>query len=229
MLLETHDKLLFIGDSVTDVDRARPVGQGLAFGLGHGYPLLVNAQLALRFPQLHVEVLNLGASGNTTRDLLARWESDVLAHKPSVVSILIGINDVWRQFDCPGRKDQVTVDEYAANLRTLIASTLPEVKAILLLTPFFLELHADDPMRSMTDEYAAVCRAVAEENERVWLVDTQAAFDQLLARRHYMTIAGDRVHPNTTGHLLISELVTDMLATAELVTGENTVRAGQHP
>lgn len=211
MLLKPHEKLLFIGDSVTDVGRQQPVGSGYGFGLGYGYPMLVNARLGLERPDEDFELLNLGTSGHTTRDLLGRWDRDVIAHQPHVVSILIGINDVWRQYDNPGRSEQITVEEYEVNLRSMLDQTLPHVRAILLLTPFFLELHRDDPMRATTDAYAAVCRNLAKDDERIFLVDTQKAFDELLMNRHYMTIAADRVHPNTIGHLLMADMVADTI------------------
>lgn len=211
MLLKAKDRILFIGDSVTDVDRWRPVGSGYGFGLGQGYPMLVNARLGLECPDTDFEVINMGISGNTTRDLLQRWSTDVTNMRPNIVSILIGINDVWRHFDQPGREDQISVEEYEANLKMLIDDTLPRARAILLLTPFFMELHKDDPMRDLTDQYADVCRRLAEEDERIFLVDTQQAFDVLLEKRHYMTIASDRVHPNTMGHMLISDMVADTL------------------
>lgn len=213
MLLKPHDTLVFIGDSVTDVGRGQPVGSGYGFGLGYGYPLLVNARLGLERPDEDFEILNVGTSGHTTRDLAERWERDVLAHKPQVVSILIGINDVWRNFDNPGRLDQISLEEYEQNLKSLLDQTLPHVRAILLLTPFFMELHTDDPMRKMTDQYADVCRKLAKDDERIYLVDTQYAFDDLLANRHYMTLASDRVHPNTMGHLLIADMFADTILT----------------
>lgn len=217
MLLRPLDRMIFIGDSVTDVSRDRPVGSGYGFGLGHGYPMLVNARLGVDYPDQDFEILNLGISGNTTRDLMNRWQVDVTERRPHVVSILIGINDVWRHFDNPGRgAEQISVEEYEANLIGLIEDTLPRARAILLLTPFFMELHKDDPMRAMTDQYAAVCRKLAETDERIFLVDTQKAFDDLLEKRHYMTIAADRVHPNTTGHLLVADLVTETLVSNEV-------------
>ena len=210
MLLRTQDKLIFIGDSVTDVGRDQPVGSGYGFGLGYGYPLLVNAKLALACPDQDFEILNVGTSGHTTRDLLARWERDITARRPQVVSILIGINDVWRHFDNPGRaSDQVTVEEYEAILLGMLEDTLPRVRAILLLTPFFMDLHRDDAMREMCDRYADVCRKLAGRDERIFLVDTQKAFDELLAKRHYMTIASDRAHPNPIGNMLIADLLDD--------------------
>ncbi len=212
MLIRPFDRILFIGDSVTDVDRARPVGSGHGFGLGFGYPLLVNARLAVDYPEIDLDVINVGISGNTTRDLLDRWKSDVTDLKPDIVSIMIGINDVWRQFDSPGRpSDHIDAKEYEENLKRLLELALADAREVLLLTPIFMEQHQDDPMRAMTDAYADICRKLAKEDSRIHLVDTLEAFDQLFKTRHYMTLAPDRVHPNTTGHTLIADHVIKAL------------------
>jgi len=101
MLLEKNAKLVMIGDSVTDCGRARPVGEGLFGAIGTGYAGYVNALLDATYPERHIRVVNMGSSGNTVLDLEARWQTDVVDLKPDWLSVMIGINDVWRQFDCP--------------------------------------------------------------------------------------------------------------------------------
>src|SRR5690625_1477219 len=101
MLLEKNDKLIFIGDSVTDCERAKPEGEGLFQALGNGYVSIVDSFLQSTYPELEIRVVNKGISGNTVRDLKARWQDDIMTQKPDCVSIMIGINDVWRQFDSP--------------------------------------------------------------------------------------------------------------------------------
>ena len=85
MKIHSNSALLMIGDSITDCGRVRPVVDG---DLGNGYVGLIHAMLS-------------ATSGNTVRDLAACRQSDVLDLKPDWVSIMIGINDVWRQFDAP--------------------------------------------------------------------------------------------------------------------------------
>jgi len=101
MKIEPKTKLLMIGDSITDVGRARPIGEGRNDELGKGYVSFVDALLNSVYPQAAIRVINMGISGNTVRDLKARWQTDVLNLKPDWLSIMIGINDVWRQFDSP--------------------------------------------------------------------------------------------------------------------------------
>ena len=109
MEFETMTRLVFAGDSVTDMGSSQPVGEGLKDRLGFGYVRMVENLLAACYPERLIRVTNSGVSGNTSRDLLARWERDVLALKPDYLSICIGINDVWRQFDCPAMPDTLAL------------------------------------------------------------------------------------------------------------------------
>src|SRR5215211_5094424 len=99
--IQPNSKLVMIGDSITDCERARPVGEGLFDALGRGYVSYMDAFLGAVYPERGIRIVNMGISGNTVRDLKGRWETDVLALKPDWVSLMIGINDVWRQFDSP--------------------------------------------------------------------------------------------------------------------------------
>lgn len=82
MRIETGSKLIMIGDSVTDCERARPVGEGLFGAIGKGYVSIVQGNLIARYPEKRIRVINMGSSGNTVRDLKGRWETDVIQQKP---------------------------------------------------------------------------------------------------------------------------------------------------
>src|SRR5262245_14983449 len=111
--IQPASKLVLIGDSITDCERARPVGEGLFAALGKGYVSLVDSLLQSTYPQQGIRVVNMGISGNTVRDLKDRWSSDVLALEPDWLSIMIGINDVWRHFDSPWQHEwHVPLAEY---------------------------------------------------------------------------------------------------------------------
>lgn len=204
MQLHDNSKIVFIGDSITDAGCAKPDGEGLNNALGAGYVNLVNALLWSRYPEKHLRVINKGLSGNQVRDLERRWQTDVLDLKPDWLSIMIGINDVWRQYDMPMRNEcHVPLDEYAATLDRLVTTTQPTVKGLVLMTPFFIEAQAEDILRARMDAYGEVVRETAARHGAVF-VDTQAAFSGFLAHYHSAALAWDRVHPNTTGHMLIA-------------------------
>ena len=210
--LEANQKLLFIGDSVTDGERKRPDGEGLFDALGKSYPSLVDALLEASYPARAIRVVNQGNGGNTVRDLAARWETDVLAQRPDWLSICIGINDVWRQFDQPRRPEiAVPLDEYKATLTRLCRETRPTLPGgLILMTPFYVEDNPADAMRKRMDAYGSVVRTIASEYDAVF-VDTQAAFNEALRHRHSAALAWDRVHPNLAGHMILAKAVLDAL------------------
>lgn len=204
MLLEAKSKLVMIGDSITDSDRARPYGEGLFGAIGKGYVSLVDALLTAAYPERGIRVVNMGTSGNTVRDLKERWQTDVLDLKPDWLSIMIGINDVWRQYDLPAQTEQhVYIDEYEETLEALVKRTRPQLQGLVLMTPFYIEPNAADPMRRTMDQYGEAVKKVAIKYDARF-VDTQAAFNKVLAHIYPGTLAWDRVHPNMAGHAVLA-------------------------
>jgi lysophospholipase L1-like esterase len=204
MKLEKGQKLLFIGDSITDCERSKPVGEGLFGALGKGYVSYVDALLQSVYPELGIRVVNKGIGGNNVRDLKARWREDVFDQKPDWLSVMIGINDVWRQYDTPFIPDwHVYLEEYEETLRSLVLETKPLVKGLILMTPYYLESNVEDKMRKSMDEYGAVVRKIASETGCLF-IDTQAAFDKVLAELYSATLAWDRVHPTAAGHMVLA-------------------------
>ncbi|WP_248927079.1 SGNH/GDSL hydrolase family protein [Paenibacillus hamazuiensis] len=204
MIFAKDDKLVMIGDSITDTGRLKPIGEGKNDALGNGYVSVVNAMLHTFYPQLGIRVVNMGISGNTTRNLVERWQTDVIDLKPDWLSIMIGINDVWRQYDRPTiREAHVYLDEYRSNLDGLVKQTLPLVKGIILMTPYYIEPNKEDAMRRSMDQYGEAVREIAEKYGTRF-VDTQKCFDSLLEHMYPATLAWDRVHPNLTGHMALA-------------------------
>ena len=205
MLLTKNDTLLFIGDSISDYERARPVGEGLFNAWGRSYVADAASLLCCMYPELNLRIINMGISGNQIRDLDGRWDCDVLAHRPDFVSVLIGINDVWRQFDSPQMPEKhVPVEEYEQTYRRLIEKTLPQVKGMILMTPYFMEPNQMDPMRAMMNKYGEVVRRLAAEYHLTF-VDLQAGWDRLFEHMHPCNIAWDRIHPNQIGCMYIAK------------------------
>jgi lysophospholipase L1-like esterase len=204
MIIGNNSKLVMIGDSITDYDRARPVGEGLFGAYGTSYVNMVNSLLGAVYPEKAIRVVNMGTSGNTVRDLKSRWQTDVLDLKPDWLSILIGINDVWRQFDSPLQTEQhVYIEEYEKTLEELIVETRPHLKGLILMTPYIIEPNRSDAMRATMDRYGEVVRRLAEKHEAVF-VDLQAAFDNALKYYYPAALAWDRIHPIATGHMIIT-------------------------
>lgn len=193
--------LLFTGDSITDCGRTRPVGEGP--GLGDGYVALVDALLAARAPEHRSRVLNTGIGGNRVIDLEKRWQTDVLDLAPDWLSIMIGVNDVWRQFDSAHDPNQVTIERFEEVYRRILAQARPTVKGLVVMAPYMVEPGRSHPMRAMVDAYGAVAARLAREAGAIF-VDTQAAFDRYIAARAPETITEDRIHVNLRGHAVIA-------------------------
>ena len=201
-------RLVFIGDSVTDMGRTRngdAPSEGLFEPLGKGYPHVVSGLLNAFYPERLIRITNVGNSGNTVRNLKERWQRDVIDLKPDWLSIMIGINDVWRQFDVPQLPDRpVLPDEYRETLRDLVVRTKPLLAGgLVLMTPYFIEPNRSDLMRARMDEYGAICKEIAEETGVIF-VDTQAEFDKVLKYRYSAYITWDRVHPNIYGATVLA-------------------------
>ncbi len=204
LLFEKGSKIVCIGDSITDFERARPLGEGLFGGIGKSYVGIVDGLLRATDPSLHLRFINMGIGGNTVRDLDARWQTDVLDLKPDYVTVLIGINDVWRQFDTPEiTEGHVYPQEYRETLSRLVKETLLTVKGMVLMTPYMMEPNRNDPMRARMDEYGAMVKEIAEENH-LPCIDLQAAFDEYFQEYHPASINWDRIHPNVAGHCVIA-------------------------
>jgi len=193
-----------IGDSITDCGRGYPIGTAANNGLGDGYVSLVDSLLPVSYPDLQVRVMNLGIGGNTVIDLQMRWESDVTALEPDWLSVMIGINDVWRQFDSVQRPEQViSLEKYATTLEKLISKTRPTLKGLIMMTPYYLEPDRSDPMRAMMDAYGKIVYQLAVKYRAIF-VDTQAAMDMAMQDIHPLALAQDRVHLNQAGHMFLA-------------------------
>ena len=204
MIFDNYDRIVFAGDSVTDMGSVQPVGEGLFDNLGHSYVRVIENFLVACYPELNIRVTNSGTSGNTSRDLLERFDRDVVDLKPNWVSICNGINDVWRQFDTPALTDAcVLPDEYEKNLETMILKVKDSVKGIFILSPYYMEPNRNDMMRARMDEYVAICEKLAEKYGCKF-VNFQQMYENFFKIRHSSCIAWDRVHPNQMGATLMA-------------------------
>lgn len=196
-------RFVLIGDSITEWGRPRAGTPGYDTALGHGYVARVAVGLREQWPGQPVEVLNRGVGGHTVRDLAARWDEDVLQLRPDWLSVMIGINDVWRFFDPARRAEAVPPEEYAQTLDLLISLARPVVKQVVILTPFYAEPDRADPMRRRMDEFGAIAARVAERHHTRF-VDVQAVIDELLRTRRPEDVAHDKVHVGEAGHAAIA-------------------------
>ncbi len=210
MLIERNTKLLLFGDSVTDMKKKEP-GEGLFEAIGVGYAADLQSFFATSYPDYNIRVINKGVSGNTSRDLVARYEKDVVPYRPENLLICIGINDVWRQFDTPLiYEDAVSLEEYEENLTYIIESSKEFVKKLILVTPYYIEENESDRMRARMDEYSAVVKKLAEKYDAVF-VDMQSAWVKILKYYHSSYFTWDRIHPNSQGGMYMAKTILNKL------------------
>ena len=204
MIFQDMDRIVFAGDSVTDMGSVQPVGEGLGDNAGRGYVRVIENLLSVCYPERRIRITNSGINGDTSRGLLARFQRDVVELAPDWVSICIGINDVWRQFDCPAMPNKhISPEEYEQNVEKMILMVKGNVKGIFLLSPYYMEPNAQDQMRARMDEYVAVCRELAKKHDCIF-VDFQKLYEEYCSIRHSSFAAWDRVHPNQVGATLMA-------------------------
>ncbi len=197
-------KILFYGDSITDMGRSREM-DGQAFGYGVGYVNSVASTLKYENPEKY-EIINRGISGNRIVDLYARVKADVWNHHPDVVSILIGVNDVWHEIYAGNGVD---LKRYERMYRMLLEDTkeqLPNVKFILC-EPFILKGSATEERYEAFCEvkkYAAVVKKLAKEYGAAF-VALQDKFDEAAEKHGAVHYLYDGVHPDLAGGKLIAE------------------------
>lgn len=206
MLLENKDKILFIGDSITDCGRSRPIGKddGFGKGLGDGYVALFQQMLIADFPERKIEVLNLGCNGNRINDLQKRWQRDVLDLEPQHLVVFIGINDVWRQFDRPQDPNQIDIDTYHETYHELLSISQPTLKSTTLISPYMIETDDENPMFNKILDYCEVVEKMARKFD-LNHVDLNSEFENYLNYRSIESISHDKIHVNKIGHMIIAK------------------------
>ena len=193
-------RILFMGDSITDANRSREHDTIK----GYGYPCLVSSQLTFENPNEYY-CMNRGISGHRISDLMARIKSDVINLTPDVMSILIGINDVWHENAFKNGVDEELFEElYSIYIRE-IKKALPNIR-IMIMEPFVLPGTATeaswDFFKAETALRAAAAKRVAEKFD-LDFIPLQEKFDEALklAEPQYWLVDG--VHPSNAGHELI--------------------------
>lgn len=204
--IKADSTILFQGDSITDAGRNRrsQARANDAGALGPGYAFLAACQLLAENPDIQLQIYNRGISGNKVFQLADRWDKDCLELKPDIVSILIGVNDIWHGLN--GKYDG-TVEIYAKDYRALVARTqqaLPGVE-LVICEPFVLRCGAvNDTWFPEFDQYRAVARDIATESQALF-VPFQSMFDIAVEHAPPSHWAGDGVHPSMAGSYLMAQ------------------------
>ena len=193
-------RILFQGDSITDAARNREH----EFYKGSGYANLVSAALGFEYPGEY-EFFNRGVSGNRIVDLYARMKADILNLKPDVMSILIGVNDVWHEFSYENGVDADKFYKVYAMLIEEVKAALPDIK-IMILEPFALKARATEErweeFRPETEKRAEMAKKIAD-TYNLPFIPLQKGFDELAEKVSSEYWLFDGVHPTAAGHEFI--------------------------
>ena len=193
--------ILFQGDSITDADRNRTCDT--KYGLG--YPLLVAGKVGFGH-LLAYHFLNRGVRGDRIVDLYARIKQDMINLRPDVMSILIGVNDVWHELNEHNGVDTDKYERIYGMMIEEIRAALPQIK-IMLLEPFVTHGAATDPQwdvfSSEVARHAAAAKRTADKYA-LSFVPLQSVFDKACDTAPASYWTQDGVHPTTAGHELIA-------------------------
>lgn len=204
-LIRDGDVILFQGDSITDAGRSREQADAPndQRALGSGYAWLAGSELLVDHPSARLKVFNRGVSGNKVFQLAERWQTDCLDLKPTVLSILIGVNDIWHTLN---GNYKGTVEIYERDYRALLERTrkaLPKIR-LVICEPFVLRCGAvTDKWFPEFDAYRAAAKRVASSFHATF-IPFQAMFDEATHYAPPAHWASDGVHPTSTGASLMA-------------------------
>jgi lysophospholipase L1-like esterase len=204
--LSKDQVILFQGDSITDSGRNKEdTGFNTARNLGTGYPLLSGAALLNKYETLNLKIYNKGISGNKVFQLAERWDKDCLEIKPDVLSILIGVNDIWHKLN--GNYDgtiEIYRNDYTALLERTV-KTLPDVK-IIICEPFAVKgvKAVDDKWYPEFYDYQKAAREIAKQFKATF-IPFQSIYDEAQKRAPGSYWTGDGVHPTLAGAQLMAK------------------------
>jgi lysophospholipase L1-like esterase len=200
-----NETVLFQGDSITDNFRTRNVTTAnTAHGLGSGYPFLVAAALLREKPAMKLRFFNRGVSGDRVPQLVERWQKDTLELRPDILSVLIGVNDLWHKM--MGRS-KGTPEEYETEYRSLLErtrETLPDVR-LIVMEPFVLQTgHVKDTWMAEFEVRRNAAARVAAAVSALF-VPLHDMFQKLAKTTEPTDWLYDGVHPTAAGHFAIAE------------------------
>lgn len=202
--------IVLFGDSITDMGHWRDADTH-AFSFGVGYPLFLKEKIERN--NLDIQILNRGCSGDSTTNLLERIDEDVIKNNPDIVTILIGTNDVWHQFEGDETHRGNQIEQYENNYReiiNIIKTKLPKTK-ILMFGSFFIPLkqpERKDFWNHMKKLYLYVDAAekIAIENS-IPFIRLQPLMDEAIKDGNVEKVLYDGIHPNVNGSLIIADVV----------------------
>ena len=192
-------KIVFFGDSITESGRNLLDGNDL----GAGYVKIASGKLHLLYPEKELNIVNRGVGGDKTEDLLARVEEDVVAERPDVVVLQVGVNDVWCRFS---RGYVVSPEQFRANYAALIGKIGETGSKIICVLPYALNMGDKQRFRPYLAEFNKIIREIAAE-KRLAVIPLDEIFTGVTQDIDPSQFSTDGVHPTHRGCRYIADLV----------------------
>ena len=202
--LKNNDVILFQGDSITDGNRGRSEDPNHIHG--HGYQYILASEMYVDNLWGDITVYNRGVSGNRVVDLYDRWKEDCLNLNPTILSILVGINDLWFRFENNSGSESYGFDKIYRCLLDEAKEQNPDI-LFVIMEPFFGKSENEEFdafCREHIAEYSEITRKIAEDYNAVF-VPLQDLFDEYSKKTDVFNLLWDGVHPTTGGHQLIAQ------------------------
>jgi lysophospholipase L1-like esterase len=199
--LKASDTIVFIGDSITDAQRHRQAYKPL----GYGYVHFVGNSLWARHPELNLSIVNTGVSGDTIHDMAQRWDRDCMAYRPNIVSILIGINDVWQlAMEAELAATAASLSDYEVTYDELLSRTKGQCNCqFVLAEPFMFCRDRNNAVFEALLPYVEAVHRLAAKYDAV-LVPLQREIDRQIAEIPPEKWSADMVHPYLWAHAWIA-------------------------
>ena len=199
-------KIVFQGDSITDAGRDKRNYRNM----GNGYPRYATEALRAAYPDVEFDFINLGISGNRTCQLFDRLYSDAIAFEPDIISILIGINDIWHRY---GSGRIATTDaQIELNYRSILERLRKETNAkIVILCPYLLDCEDKDQIREDLKTVIPIVKRLADEFADVYVPLDEYFEEALKTAPSPLYYSADGVHPNKNGSEFIGKIYADAL------------------
>lgn len=203
MDVKQKQRLLFIGDSITDVNRNRLDPDSL----GKGYVALIQKELEKRGETERYQLINRGISGDKVSDLAARWHQDCVSLQPDVVTILVGINDTWHTVGDSLFGTEEAAEQFEMYYTHLLASLRKQSAArVILMEPYVFPFPEDRLLwRSDLDPKINIVRKLAR-NFHAECIGLDSYLNAIGEEIGYGKLSKDGVHPTVKGHQLIAQV-----------------------
>lgn len=197
-------RMLFQGDSITDALRDRRNYHDM----GKGYPKYASEFIKEKHLETDIEFINLGISGNRTSELFDRLYPDTVDLKPDVISILIGVNDIWHRYNSIPVK--TTDAQFALNYRCILEELRRSTEAkIIMIAPYILDKEDKDYLRPELERILPIVEELAKEFADVYIPLNRIFEEALKTQPEPLYYSEDGVHPNDKGAEFIGKIYAE--------------------